>query len=281
MKWNTKLFVTCSLAFVFLILLPQKAHPSDFRLRLNQLEREYTIEDVRAEVSFGRNLAAKILHKYPLSQDQQIQNYLSLLGHGIVSQIGRSDIAFHFAVIDTPEINAYACPGGYIFITAGAIKAMENEAQLVGVLAHEISHVNHRDIVKRLKIRAKDDGISRGVAAAFGGTSATARVLLKQLTDKAFSLLFEEGISKESELSADKGAVEIMKTIQYDWKSYQEYLNKIESLLAAGQGEVILKTHPSTSDRTAHINRLSNSLQLNKTQGKQNVARFQKYQTYL
>jgi len=273
MKKILLIFLVIHLHLSFTIL----AEESNFRLRENQIEQGYTEADIQAEIQFGRNLAATILGKYKLHADRDLQEYVATLGTAIASQVGRDELTYYFAVIDVDDVNAYACPGGYIFITKGAIQAMENEAQLAGVIAHEIGHVDRRHVVKKLKIRAKGDSTTSGIAAAFGGTSATARILLDQLTEKAFSLLFEEGIAKESEFEADATGVEALTALGYDWQSYRDYIAGLEGYIGQGQGKVLNKTHPSVSQRLDKISELSNQSYFGELYGRKNVRRFQKY----
>ena len=253
------------------------AEGQDFRVRENHLFRDYTAEDIKAEIRFGRNLAARILGKYKLLSNDESQRYVTLLGKGIAGQIGRAELTYYFAVIEMEDINAFACPGGYVFISSGAIKSMNDEAQLVGVIAHEIGHINRRHEVKSLKIRAKGDSVVSGIAAAIGSSSATARILLDQLTEKAFKILFEEGRSKEDEFEADSIGVEAMVTLGYDWRSYRSYLESLEGEIQRGVGKIVNKTHPSTRQRVNNINRLVEKLHLNTVNGKKNAKRFKKY----
>ncbi|MBU3916757.1 M48 family metalloprotease [bacterium] len=264
--------------FIFMIFPPTfVGGETHFKQRAYQLPRSYSKEDIEAEVQFGRNLAAKILGKYKVYKNEETKRYISLLGNGLVAQIGRSELNYYFAVLDTNDINAYACPGGYIFITRGAIAAMKNEAQLAGVIAHEIGHVNKRHVVKKLKIRGKENSVSSGIASAIGGTSATARILFEQLTEEAFKLLFEEGVSKESEFESDAESVEILTTLGYDWKSYRDYLLNIDQRINSGQGNIISKTHPSIAGRIKHIEKITLEQNLTDFQGKQNTERFLKH----
>jgi len=109
---------------------------------------EYSTKDIEKEVIFGREMSALILANHKLIDNQPLSHYLNLVGNSILQHSTRQEIPFHFAVINSSVINAYATPGGYIFITIAALNQMENEAELAGVLAHEISHVTQRHIVK-------------------------------------------------------------------------------------------------------------------------------------
>lgn len=253
------------------------AQEPSFRTRLHQLDTEYSEEDIQVEIEFGRNLAARILGTYQLYDNQKVQEYINLLGTGIAAQIGRPELTYYFAILDTKEVNAYACPGGYIFLTKGALKLMTDEAQLVGVIAHEIWHVNFRHVVKPLRIRAKGDSLTSGIAAIVGSSTATARVLLNQLTEKAYKLLFEEGISQQSELDTDSAAIETLLTLNYNWKSYREYVESIEKNTSSNYRQVLSKTHPNSADRLESLDNLALSLQINDLKGKTNAKRFQSY----
>lgn len=261
-------------SFVICVSIVEAGTPA-FRLRSNNTQQEYTKEDIEVEIEFGRNLAARILSTYPLVDNQVVQTYINLLGNGIAAQLGRPELQYYFGVLNTNDINAYACPGGYIFITKGALKSMKNEAQLAGVIAHEIGHVNRRHVVKPLRIRAKGDTVTSGVAAAIGGGTAAARVFLNQLTEKAFSLLFEEGVSHEFELEADTSAIEGLIEMGYDWRSYKHYISIIGSKANNKYRKVLSKTHPSSAKRISHIESLSQSLNIDNLSGKKNEQRYE------
>ena len=263
--------------FSFVLIGSMVAQPAEFRRRASHVVTGYSEEDIKAEIDFGRKLAAKILGKYKIIKNKELQRYISILGEGVAVQIGRPELTYYFAVLETDEINAYACPGGYIFVTKGAIKAMTNEAQMVGVIAHEITHVNERHVVKQLKIKGKDKSVTSGLAGIVGGGTATARIALERLSKKAFQILFEEGLAKEDEFESDTHAVEMLITLNYDWVSYREYIQKLKKLIAQGQGKVISKTHPDVATRINNMNTKAKINQYKNTTGKINAKRFKQY----
>ena len=272
------LFFTVKVCFLVIFLtwsvIPAStAAPSDFRKRVHQTGPTYNDSDVEAEILFGRELAAKILGQYPLLKDEKIQRYVSTVGTGITAQLGRSELTYYFAVLDTDELNAYACPGGYIFITRGALQVMVNEAQLVGVLTHEMSHIDQRHVVKELKIKGKDDSLTSGMAGILGGTTTSVRVAMDMLTDKAFKLLFQEGLSKQDEFEADSLAAIKMASLGYDWKSYRDYVAGLSDLIKVGAGDDISKTHPAVDDRIAKINAVAQEYALQESELKTNKER--------
>ncbi|OYX24853.1 MAG: peptidase, partial [Hydrogenophilales bacterium 32-62-9] len=93
------------------------------------------------ETRIGKQIAGNLLGAVPLVRDDKLQRYVNLVGNWVALQSGRKDISWHFGVLDTEDINAFAAPGGYIFVTRGLYQRLNNEAELAGVLAHEIAHV--------------------------------------------------------------------------------------------------------------------------------------------
>lgn len=236
-----------------LIIAPFKAQASeDFRMRRPQTEGSTnTIDDVKAEVIFGRELSARILGKYQLYRDDKLTKYLNKVGKGISQYANRPEIEFRFAVIDTDMVNAFAAPGGYIFVTKGALKTMEDEAELAAVLAHEVAHVTERHIVKELNIKATDDSSAVGFARVIGGGTDTMRGLFTQMVDKAVELLFEKGLKRQDEMDSDRISTMAIASAGYDSTALARYLKKISS--AEKDVKLMAGTHPTFDERIQGI----------------------------
>ncbi|MDH3976150.1 MAG: M48 family metalloprotease [Deltaproteobacteria bacterium] len=229
----------------------------EVRKRQSQKVMEISKNDVEAEIQFGQELSARILGKYRLYDDKKATRYINLIGKGLASYSSRPEIDFRFAIINTDMINAFAAPGGYIFITKGTLKMIENEAQLAGVLAHEIAHVTERHIVKELDIKGRDTSVGAGFAAILGGgTSETVRAAFTQLVDKASELLFDKGLKREDELASDTLSVMLISNAGYNPVAYKKLLEKVESKKAKKEKEVLSATHPSIVDRVGAIEKL-------------------------
>ncbi len=225
----------------------------DFRKRKPQTEESTnTVDDVKAEVIFGRELAARILGKYQLYHDENLTSYLNKVGKGIAQYANRPEIEFRFAVIDTEMVNAFAAPGGYIFVTKGALKVMEDEAELAGVLAHEVAHVAEKHIVKELNIKAADDSSAVGFARVIGGGTDTMRGLFTQMVDKAVEILFEKGLKKQDEMDSDRISAMAIASAGYDPSGLSRYLKKISA--AEKDTKLLTGTHPSFDERIKSIN---------------------------
>jgi beta-barrel assembly-enhancing protease len=224
-------------------------HEKDnWRKRASSENEIVAISDISEEVRFGREVAARIIARYGLYDNPKIMKYVNLVGQSLARNTNRPELDFHFAVLKGDEINAFAAPGGYIFVTQGALRQMRDEAELAGVLAHELGHVTERHAVKELHIHGVDDSAVSGLAKVIGGSTDTARVAFAQAVDKAMDLLFKDGYKREDETQADKDAVLFCAMAGYDPSGLVRYFTRINEIKGK-QTEVIDKTHPPFRDR--------------------------------
>ncbi len=267
----------CILSFSF--TFPVNAH--EFRLRANHIFWKNQEAGTEKEIDFGRGVAAKILGKYPIFKDEEKVNYVSQIGTGISAQLGRPELRYYFGILDTEDINAYAAPGGYIFVTTGALKLMRNEAQLAGVLAHELAHIDQKHIVKQLNLQSSDRSLTSGIAQILGGATLSAKIALERLNDLAFKMLMEEGLSKKDEADADQKALEMLISTGYDPQSYLDYLLSLKPHLEQGQAKVLSKTHPTIDTRIKFLSEFISRHELDSIQGKKNEKRFKQFMASL
>ena len=199
------------------------------------------------EIKVGREVAANLAARYGLVEDPAKVRYVTMVGLALASHSARKKIPYHFGILHTSEINAYAAPGGYIFITEGLLNRLKDESELAGILAHKVTHVVHRHIFKAMQqanlvVKAQD-------------TTAAANSQLAQLSDFSINLL-NKGLSRQDELDADKGGTLLAARVGYDPKGLRR---SIESLAAMPQADLFLgqykKTHPAFSDRLRIIDR--------------------------
>jgi predicted Zn-dependent protease len=224
----------------------------DTRLRLHQLVENQTGEaDVVAEVRFGEDVAARILGREKLSADTNLQRYVSLLGTALALHADRPELSFYFAVLDDDAVNAYSAPGGFVFITQGAVRAAQNEAELAAILAHEIAHVSRRHIVHELNIHGAEQSDLSALTRFLGASADTARVALAQAVDKALDVLFDSGYNVQQELEADSVATLLLAEAGYDPTALRRFLARVESPATTG-----MKTHPGAEQRDAALNTL-------------------------
>lgn len=224
----------------------------NFRQRTSAESTATVREDIAEEIRFGREIAARMIGRYSLYNNARLTRYVNLIGQSLAQNANRPEIEFHFAVLNTQEINAYAAPGGYVFVTRGAIEKMQDESELAAVLAHEITHINEKHIVKELNIRGTEGSASSGLARLIGGGTETARVAFHQAVDKALDMLFQSGYKREDEIFADRGAVLLTTIAGYDPAGLVNYFKRISA--AKGKPtEILDKTHPGYEDRMAWI----------------------------
>ena len=254
-------------------------HPQQFRQRLSDIAPPTgtTDADVAAEIQFGREVAARILGRYPLSDNKALTRYVNLLGKGLALHADRPELPWHFAVIQSDQINAYSAPGGYVFITTAAIAQMHDEAELAGVLAHEIIHVNRRHIVRALDIHAKDGSVAGGLARFFGAAGDPARIAFTQALDKAMSILFKDGLDKADEEEADRLGTLLLAQVGYDPAGLERYLKQLEAVKDHAELAVVSHTHPPLPARVADITRLMREQNIAKLDYPTAQGRFDRY----
>jgi len=206
------------------------------------------------EYYIGRAVAAKILSSYPLLENRALTGYVNLIGQTIAlhSDTPQTYGGYHFAILDTNEINAFACPGGTILITRGMISATRNEEELAAVLAHEVAHIHHRDGVASIKSTRWTEALTvMGVEATRSYTPAQVSQLVRIFegsVEDVFKTLVVNGYGRSQEYQADETAMRALSRAGYNPASLRDFL-----LVLAAQGTTtsggILKTHPGTAER--------------------------------
>lgn len=262
-----KILIACIL-FLSASILPapvwSEESVTQFRQRpAANKEIELTKEDVMTEVLFGHEVAARIIGQIELYNKPEITKYVNLVGNTLALNTNRPELEFHFAILKSDEINSYAAPGGYIFITTGALLAMQDEAELAGILAHEIAHVANRDIIRYLNVRALEATPGTSAALMIGGPyNAMALSFLQSwdqnhTVDKALDVLFKDGYKQTDESIDDKAALHYIAFAGYDARGMVRYLERLKAL--KGKNTAILgKTHPSFEER---INKITTAIQ--------------------
>jgi predicted Zn-dependent protease len=196
------------------------------------------------EIDIGRGVAATVAGRYPLATDTALNRYVNLVGLAVASVDPRGDIAYHFAVLDTPDVNAFASPGGYIFITRGSLSLIESESELAGVLAHEVGHVNRRHVIEAIR---KSDTMRavRDQADLKGG-------VLDQVVGTGANTLFS-GLSREDELQADSLGFEYAAAAGYDPAGLASFITRLNSHAGEGPLAEMFATHPRPDERSVRL----------------------------
>jgi predicted Zn-dependent protease len=212
----------------------------------------YRHDDVLEEISFGREVAARVIGRYGLYRNAEVEKYVNLVGRAVALHSSRSDLEFRFGILNTDEVNGYAAPGGYVLITRGALERMHDESELAGVLAHEIGHITERHAVKELNIRASEGSAVSGFARLIGGGTESARAAFSHAVDRALDMLFKDGYKREDEVQADRDAVIFTAAAGYDPYGLVRYFKRLETEKGRKQKtEVLDRTHPPFEERIA------------------------------
>lgn len=196
------------------------------------------------EIAIGRQIAGNLLGAAPLVKDARLQKYVNQTGRWVASQSERPDLPWHFGVIDSRDVNAFAAPGGYIFVTRGLYALLQSEAELAGVLAHEIGHVIRQHHLKILQQSRLLDLGGKLLAKEVGGNDQVQRVIGSGAEITARSL------DQNAEFEADRIAVVLAARAGYDAFGLPGVLQQIGHY-AKDDGSVALlfKTHPHPDTR--------------------------------
>ena len=220
------------------------------------------------EIAIGRQIAGNLLGASALVKDPRLQKYVNNVGRWVASQSERPDLPWHFGVIESGDVNAFAAPGGYIFLTRGLYRLLQNEAELAGVLAHEVGHVIRQHHLKILQQSRLVDLGGKLVARQIGGSDK-----VQQLIGSGAEVV-ARSLDKNAEFEADRIAVVLSARAGYDAFALPEVLQQIGHF-AKDDGSVALlfKTHPHPDDRLGKLG-LAMSDRFDGVKGQTLAARF-------
>jgi predicted Zn-dependent protease len=207
------------------------------------------------EVQLGAQAAQQVDAQLPMLNDAQIDNYVNSLGQSMASRTSRTDIQWRFAVVNTSDVNAFALPGGFIYVNRGIIERATNASELAGVLGHEIEHVVRRHSVKQM---AEMQNANVGVALA----CTLARVCENQAAAAAVNVAGGAYFAKNSrgdEREADEGGFQNVIRARLNPTGMLTFFQKLLAeeqqarAGAAGGVNAWFADHPGTQDRIADI----------------------------
>ncbi len=211
------------------------------------------------EIALGREITGNLLGAAPLVKDDALQKYVNSVGRWVASQSERPDLPWHFGVIESDDLNAFAAPGGYVMITKGLYRKMSNEAQLAGVLGHEIGHVVAKH---QLKVLQKQQLLNMGAGLLSKKVAKDNKLISKAIGSGAE--ISARSLDKSAEFEADRLGM------SYATRSGYEAFGLSDILQIMGQTgkndssvALLFKTHPHPDERLATLgdavgNRLDN-----------------------
>jgi predicted Zn-dependent protease len=199
------------------------------------------------EKQLGEQVSLKLRDRFGVYQDEKVTKYVTLVGTILAQASARPTLDWKFIVLDTDGVNAYAAPGGFVHVTRGLLGLMKNEAELAGVLGHEITHITAKHTIRAIQ---KSKGISAGTDLS--GTGASARTqFISKISGMAFDKLFEGEFSREDENESDKIGTQISNKVGYLPSGIADVLKKIDARNAANTSRNggWFASHPDTKDR--------------------------------
>ena len=207
---------------------------------------KYSTED---EIRIGQQIAGNLLGAVPLVRDDGLQRYVNVVGNWVVAQAGRTELPWRFGVLDTEDINAFAAPGGYVFITLGLYRQLNSEAELAGVLGHEIAHVTQKHHLKVLK---KSSLISAAGQAVSRKAKNNDQIVQNVIGNGAE--IMARGLDKEAEYEADRVGAVYAARAGYDPWGLPAVLQSIAALPARdNRTSLLFKTHPQPEERLSRL----------------------------
>jgi beta-barrel assembly-enhancing protease len=222
-----------------------------------------SFEDITPEQEYyiGRAVAATILSQYEPYAVEEPTEYLNLLGRTLAYASDRPETfgGYHFLILDSQEINAFAAPGGLIFISRGLLACADSEDTVAAILAHEIAHVVEQhglQAIKKSRVTSALTSVAIASAQTAGSDElAKLTTVFEDSIDDITATLVNNGYSRSFEKEADLMAVEILRRVGYDPNALVRMLEVMERRLTPG-GLDFAKTHPDPEVRISEIRKV-------------------------
>jgi len=210
------------------------------------------------EVAIGKQLAGDLLGAAPLLKNDALQGYVNRVGRWVAAQSERPELAWHFGVLDISDINAFSLPGGYVFITRGLYQKLSNEAELAGILGHEISHIVMKHHLKVLE-KSKLVGVAGSLLSSqVNSRNALGNAVAQNVLGNGAEAV-ARGLDKDAEYEADRMGVVLATRAGYEPYGLPLVLEKLARLKPGDDSMALLfKTHPAPQDR---LGRLGDAMQ--------------------
>lgn len=213
------------------------------------LKRARQVDELRwtdqEEHELGSGVSDRVRARYGVVQDEALHTYVTKVGLLLARQSGRPELAWRFIVLDTDGVNAFAAPGGFVHVTRGALGLVDSEAELAGVLAHEIVHVTERHTIHALQ-----KGAGAAMAAEESGQSGR---LMDVLTDRATELILA-GFGRAEEIESDTKGVALASGAGYSPEGLSRFLERLtERNRASQEKQGLFASHPEMNERLAKM----------------------------
>ncbi|MGD8915112.1 MAG: M48 family metalloprotease [Syntrophobacterales bacterium] len=212
---------------------------------------DFSIED---EKKLGEKFLQAVLQQLRLVEDPEVVSYVSRVGETIVDHLEVHTFPYHFYVVDSSALNAFAAPAGHVFMNRGLIEIMDDEGELAAILAHEIAHVQSRHIAQRIARAQKLNIATLGglLAGILLGGEAGAAVIAGSQAGATSAML---NYSRQDEEEADRKGLRYLEAASYHGQDFVTIMKKMgqDSWKAGGHIPTYLSTHPGVPERVAYL----------------------------
>lgn len=267
---NCRRFALSLLALLLvLVASPQPGQAVSLYELLIRGAQIYQVSNIsdQQEMAYGTQINQSILKQVKIHPSRDLNTYVNNIGQQLVRNSARPNIRYTFQVVDDNGINAFATMGGFVYINSGLIKAADNEAQLAGVIGHEIGHITGRHSIEQLKQAM----IAQGVTSIAGLSNS-------QIGQIGVELAFNRPRSREMEYDADRRGMENIIRTGYAPGGMPDFMKK---LVSSNNPPALFSTHPAPADRVARLQQMIPAGYQSKTAGMDPVPYRQKVNYFL
>jgi predicted Zn-dependent protease len=203
------------------------------------------------EIEMGQGVAEILLGASPVAPDPELQRYVNSVGRWVAQQSERPALPWHFAVNDSAVVNAAATPGGNVIITKGMLRSLRNEAELAGVLGHEVAHVVRKHHLNAIRKGAFVGLLAQGAQVAASGSQS--EELVNALVGPTKEL-YARGLDKSDEYEADRMGIVLAARAGYDAWGLPNAIQTLATIKPDDNAvKLLFKTHPSPSSRLEQL----------------------------
>ncbi len=241
-----RLGITGSILVAFLLLDSCAKNPVTGRNELMLMSKGQ-------EIAMGQQSDPEIVAFFGLYEDQKLQNFINEKGKEMVAVSHRKELPYEFKIVDSPVVNAFAVPGGFVYFTRGIMAHFNNEAEFAGVLGHEIGHITARHSAKQYS-----NAMLGQVGLVAGSIISPEFAQVADIASTGLQLLFLK-FGRDAESQSDKLGVEYSTKIGYDASEMADFFTTLDRLSAKAGQEVptFLSTHPDPADRERKVAKLA------------------------
>jgi predicted Zn-dependent protease len=213
--------------------------------KAQQVRQELSVSE-QDERALGESVSERVRKEFGVFQDREVTKYVTLVGTVMTQASSRPDLKWEFIVLDTDGVNAFASPGGIVHITRGALGLIKGEAELAGVLAHEIAHITRKHTVNAIR---KNKGFKLASDAVPGS-----REYIGALANAAYENIVERGFDRGDEEDADREGARLANKVSYNPAGLPTFLTKLaERNKGVATRNALFASHPETEGRIAKL----------------------------